>query len=71
MTPRHAVVLLAAGGSRRLGAPKQLVDVDGESLVRRAARAALATDPSQALVVVGAHADAVWSAVADLRARAR
>lgn len=62
----HAIVLLAAGESRRLGQPKQLVRVAGEALVRRAARAALATDPAQALVVVGAHADEVWAAVADL-----
>jgi CTP:molybdopterin cytidylyltransferase MocA len=63
---RHAVVLLAAGQSRRLGQPKQLVPLAGEALVRRAARAALATDPAQALIVVGAHADQVWAAVADL-----
>jgi molybdenum cofactor cytidylyltransferase len=63
---RHAVVLLAAGESRRLGRPKQLVPVAGEALVRRAARAALATDPAQALIVVGARADEVWAAVADL-----
>jgi len=64
--PAHAVILLAAGGSRRLGAPKQLVVVDGEPLVRRAARAALETGPAQALIVVGARADEVWAAVADL-----
>jgi molybdenum cofactor cytidylyltransferase len=63
---RHAVVLLAAGGSRRLGIPKQLVEVGGEPLVRRAARAALATHPAQALIVVGAQADAVYAPVADL-----
>ena len=63
---RHAVVLLAAGQSRRLGRPKQLVRVAGEALVRRAACAALATGPAQALIVVGAHADEVWTAVADL-----
>ena len=34
-------VVLAAGGSRRLGRPKQLLSVGGETLVRRAARAAL------------------------------
>jgi molybdenum cofactor cytidylyltransferase len=62
----HAVVLLAAGESRRLGRPKQLIPVAGEALVRRAARAALATDPAQALIVVGARADEVWAAVADL-----
>ena len=64
--PGHAVVLLAAGESRRLGEPKQLVVVDGESLVRRAALAAIETGPAQALIVVGARAEAVWGMVADL-----
>ncbi len=63
---RHAIVLLAAGESRRLGVPKQLLTIDGEPLVRRAARAALATCPAQALIVVGARADDVYAAVADL-----
>ena len=65
-TPAHAVVLLAAGESRRLGAPKQLVVIDGEPLVRRAALAAIETRPAQALIVVGARAEAVWRVVADL-----
>lgn len=41
-----AAVVLAAGASRRLGRPKQLVEVRGEPLVRRIARIALsACDP--------------------------
>jgi CTP:molybdopterin cytidylyltransferase MocA len=64
--PRHAAVLLAAGGSRRLGVSKQLLLIDGVPLVRRAALAALATAPAQAVVVVGAEGDAVYAAVADL-----
>ena len=40
----HAVVLLAAGESRRLGEPKQFVIVEGEPLVRRAALAAIPFD---------------------------
>jgi len=35
--PRLAALLLAAGSSRRLGRPKQLVELEGKSLVRRAA----------------------------------
>jgi CTP:molybdopterin cytidylyltransferase MocA len=35
------VVILAAGASRRLGHPKQLVVLDGETLLRRIARTAL------------------------------
>ena len=69
MTSRtHAALLLAAGGSRRLGTAKQLLLVEGEPLVRRAARALLATRPAALYVVVGARADEVYAAVADLAA---
>lgn len=63
---QHALVLLAAGGSRRLGQPKQLLELDGEALVHRAARLGLATAPSAALLVLGAQADAVQAATAGL-----
>lgn len=68
-TPRHALLLLAAGASRRLGEPKQLLRLGGETLVHRAARLGLATAPAEAVVVCGAHADAVWREVADLPLR--
>ena len=61
---RHAAVVLAAGGSRRLGRPKQLLTRDGETLVHRAARLAQETSPQRVLVVVGAHCDAVVAALA-------
>lgn len=64
--PRHALLLLAAGGSTRLGSPKQLLHLDGETLVHRAARLGLATAPAAALLVCGAHADAVWQDVREL-----
>jgi CTP:molybdopterin cytidylyltransferase MocA len=54
-----AIVVLAAGASRRLGRPKQMVRRGGESLVRCIARAALATRPLWVGVVVGAHASRV------------
>ena len=50
-----AVVILAAGGSRRLGRPKQLVEIEGQSLVRRAAEAALSAGSGSVHVVVGAE----------------
>jgi molybdenum cofactor cytidylyltransferase len=59
----HAAVVLAAGGSRRLGRPKQLLTRDGETLVHRAARLALDTSPRRLLVVVGAHRDEVANAL--------
>ena len=62
-------VLLAAGGSRRFGAPKQLLRFRGEALVRRAARAALGAGADETLVVVGAHEDEVREAIADLPLR--
>lgn len=65
----HGVVLLAAGASRRLGRPKQLVVIDGETLVRRAARCALATQPLDAVIVLGHAADDIAAAVADLPLR--
>lgn len=67
--PRHALVLLAAGASRRLGEPKQLLRLDGETLVHRAARLGLATAPAQALLVVGAQAEATWAAASGLGLR--
>jgi molybdenum cofactor cytidylyltransferase len=56
---RVAVIVLAAGGSTRMGEPKQLLRFDGESLVRRAAKTALASRCAAVFVVVGAHAAAV------------
>lgn len=58
-----AVVVLAAGGSQRLGRPKQLECVAGEPLVARAVRVALRSHLGPVLLVTGAHGDAVRSAV--------
>lgn len=62
-----AALLLAAGAARRYGRAKQLLDIDGEPLVRRCARAVLATG-CPLTVMLGAHADAVGAALADLPA---
>jgi molybdenum cofactor cytidylyltransferase len=48
-----AAVILAAGGSTRLGQPKQLLLHLGESLVHRAARVAREAGCSPVIVVVG------------------
>jgi molybdenum cofactor cytidylyltransferase len=54
-----AAVVLAAGGSARMGSPKQLLRLGDETLVRRAVRTALASRCARIFVVVGAEADAV------------
>jgi CTP:molybdopterin cytidylyltransferase MocA len=54
-----AAVVLAAGGGRRYGMPKALVEYEGSLLVERAVRTAKAVcDP--VLVVLGAQAVDVW-----------
>lgn len=62
-----AALLLAAGAARRYGRAKQLLDIDGEPLVRRCARAVLATG-CPLTVMLGAHADAVRAVLTDLPA---
>ena len=57
--PVTAAVVLAAGGGRRYGMPKALVEYEGSLLVERAVRTARAVcDP--VLVVLGARAVDVW-----------
>jgi len=51
------IVLLAAGGSTRLGTPKQLLPYQGKSLLRRAAESAVASHCRPIVVVLGAHAE--------------
>ena len=67
MSASHAAVVLAAGGSTRLGRPKQLLTRDGETLVHRAARLAMASGAARVLVIIGAHAEDVCAALGDLQ----
>jgi molybdenum cofactor cytidylyltransferase len=60
------VAVLAAGGSSRMGRPKQLLRLDGETLIRRAARIALAAQVGPVLVVLGAEAGRIGAELADL-----
>lgn len=64
-------VLLAAGRSRRFGGglPKQLLPFEGEPLVRRAARTALASGLDGVLAVVGHAAREVEEALDGLEVR--
>lgn len=66
-----AGIVLAAGASRRLGRPKQLVELAGETLVARALRIANQAELSPVIAVIagralapfveGAHAEIVWN----------
>ena len=60
------MLLVAAGGSRRLGRPKQLVHLGGESLVRRATELALGVGAAWVGVVVGARAARVGAEIRGL-----
>jgi len=61
-----AGIVLAAGRSSRLGRPKQLLPVHGESLIRHTLRRVLASSLDQVILVIGHEADEVRDTVADL-----
>jgi molybdenum cofactor cytidylyltransferase len=48
------IILLAAGSSSRMGQSKQLLSIDGESLLSKSANAALQTKTKKIVVVLGA-----------------
>jgi molybdenum cofactor cytidylyltransferase len=64
--PSLAAILLVAGPSSRLGQAKQLVEVRGESLARRAAWLALGLHPQRLVAVTGCGADKVAAQLNDL-----
>jgi molybdenum cofactor cytidylyltransferase len=63
---RVGCVILAAGAGSRLGQPKPLLVLGGRPLVVRAAEAALASTTWPIVVVAGAHATGVRTALAAL-----
>jgi molybdenum cofactor cytidylyltransferase len=62
-------VILAAGASRRMGEPKQLLPVAGRPLLERVVSAACEAQLDDVVVVLGAHADEISRSVAFGRAR--
>ena len=54
-SPKIGAILLAAGGSSRLGRPKQLLQFQGTTLLRRAAETLVASNCSNVVVVLGAE----------------
>ena len=63
---RIGAIVLAAGASQRMGRNKMLLTIAGESLVRRAARRALAAGLSPVIVVLGHEAEEARATLAGL-----
>ncbi|MFM8336248.1 MAG: NTP transferase domain-containing protein [Opitutaceae bacterium] len=63
---RCGLVILAAGASRRMGSPKQLIEIDGRPLLVRAIEAALAAPVWPVVVVLGANATAIRPVIGHL-----
>jgi molybdenum cofactor cytidylyltransferase len=63
---KKAGIVLAAGGSSRLGSPKQLLKWQGIPLVRHVAERALQAGLSPVIVVTGAHAGDIEQALRGL-----
>ena len=64
--PSIAAILLAAGGSTRLGRRKQLLAWQGRSLLRQAAEAAVEAGCSPTVVVLGCEAERMVPELAGL-----
>jgi CTP:molybdopterin cytidylyltransferase MocA len=69
MASRSAGIVLAAGASRRMGEPKQLLQVRGRPLLETALAAACDSQLDEVVVVLGAHADEIRRSVRLGRAR--
>lgn len=49
------IIVLAAGSSSRMGRSKQLLEIEGESLLMRCSKVALAVNPINVVVILGAN----------------
>lgn len=63
LTGPIVAVVLAAGMSKRLGRPKQLLEVGGKALVAHVADAALESTLDEVIVVTGHESDAIVAAL--------
>ena len=66
-TQRIGIVILAAGGSERLGSPKQLLFYKGTSLIRSITKEALNSRAGKVAVVLGADYDTIEAEIARQR----
>src|SRR5687767_3285779 len=66
--PNAGAIILAAGGSRRFGRPKQLVAFQSESLVHRSVRVATESGITSIAVIAGESIDAIKGEVRETSA---
>ncbi|MBV8887912.1 MAG: nucleotidyltransferase family protein [Chroococcidiopsidaceae cyanobacterium CP_BM_RX_35] len=60
------LVILAAGASRRMGTPKQLLHYQGHSLLRHSAKEAVTSECQPIVVVLGAYAGQIQPEISQL-----
>lgn len=58
-TTKIGAIILAAGGSARMGSPKQLLKFEGTTLIRRAASSAIESGCRPVIIVTGAASEDV------------
>jgi molybdenum cofactor cytidylyltransferase len=61
-----ALLILAAGASTRMGTPKQLLPIQGKSLIRRLGEMAIASQAHPVVVILGAYAEQIQVELNDL-----
>lgn len=57
MSATTSIIILAAGSSSRLGESKQLLEINGESLLKHAVNCAVAVADANVILVLGARAE--------------
>lgn len=65
VTPNIAIVILAAGASRRMGSPKQLLKWGDDSLISHAIKTTLNIENSEVIVVLGANYQRIKKEISD------
>ena len=60
------LIILAAGGSTRMGQPKQLLDINGQTLIRKTISTALTAGADPCLVVLGNALEKIKSEISGL-----
>lgn len=67
-TNKIGIIILAAGASRRLGTPKQLLEFENQTLLERIAKTALKTG-LETVVVLGANAGKIKKTIENMPVR--